>query len=144
MRISDWSSDVCSSDLPAVAAHRFHFIGKPAQRLVIGVDVERDAAIKARNRIVPCGCPCPVSDMLGRDISLRSGEEYLRTRICAQRCDMSICQREMPDERSEAALGVIVRDEGQGCRNRRVAAACGDPSRSEEHTSEIQSLMRIS
>src|SRR3546814_3675939 len=104
MRISDWSSDVCSSDLtrsdrfeiplalvltelegrvtpkdigakrdnmrlhclvsraadlvdrPAVAAHRFHFIGKPAQRLVIGVDVERDAAIKARNRIVPCGC----------------------------------------------------------------------------------------
>src|SRR3546814_13339111 len=66
--------------------------------------------------------------MLGRNISLRSGEEYLRTRICAQRCDMSICQREMPDERSEAALGVIVRDEGQGCRNRRVAEARGDPS----------------
>src|SRR3546814_9525218 len=91
-------------DRPAVAAHRFHFIGKPAQRLVIGVDVERDAAIKSRNRIVPCGCPCPVSDMLGRDISLRSGAEYLRPRICAQRCDM----------------------------------------RSEEHTSELQSLMRIS
>src|SRR3546814_19542809 len=88
MRISDCSSDVCSSDRPAVAAHRFHFIGKPAQRLVIGVDVERDAAIKARNRIVPCGCTCPVSDMLGRDISLRSGAEYLRTRNCAHSCDL--------------------------------------------------------
>src|SRR3546814_774867 len=93
-------------DRPAVAAHRFHFIGKPAQRLVIGVDVERDAAIKPRNRIVPCGCPCPVSDMLERDISLRSGEEYLRSRICEKSSDMSISQLEMPDERSEAAVAL--------------------------------------
>src|SRR3546814_13598549 len=60
-------------DRPAVAAHRFHFIGTPAQRLVIGVDFQRAAAINARNRIVPSGLPCPVSAMLRGAINLRSG-----------------------------------------------------------------------
>src|SRR3546814_4763070 len=105
MRISDWSSDVCSSDLLAkgqerAAAHRAGARGLDRQ------DVEF-----ARDQVGACG------------IVVRRGKPALAL----------------------AALGVdrhiaIVRH-----RHPR-AARRGSPlrARSEEHTSELQSLMRIS
>src|SRR3546814_2602372 len=95
MRISDWSSDVCSSDLNAVPAS------------------SRPAASNAVDRRRPCS-------------------------------------------REVAALGIVVLKVHQGANgtaSRHLApaaagranrATAGRDGRSEEHTSELQSLMRIS
>src|SRR3546814_9041062 len=95
MRISDWSSDVCSSDLPAwrlrVAAG--------------GARVHRAALSPAfailSDRAAIVGDPCAVAQRSHRR-----------------------CRHPRIPWRSHAAAGVLVR--------------------SEEHTSELQSLMRIS
>src|SRR3546814_2780263 len=99
MRISDWSSDVCSSDLSAP--------GHP------GRDV-RESAIPAPWRA-------------------RSGATRHRARGRSAR--------------TPRHLHCVSRRAGARPMNR--ARACGDhrvcrPCRSEEHTSELQSLMRIS
>src|SRR3546814_4059400 len=98
MRISDWSSDVCSSDLPDVQQ----------------VKLFRLQCLYSRHRH---------QGDFGHDRSRRRGqfqqyrddpEPLLRTRVL----------------RHGAAGG--------------AAWAAGHPLRSEEHTSELQSLMRIS
>src|SRR3546814_3375464 len=86
MRISDWSSDVCSSDLP----------GRP---------------------------PCRAS---------RTGESAAQHR--PERCS---CESGSP-EPEETALVTL------GSCFRRSTRSALEPPRSEEHTSELQSLMRIS
>src|SRR3546814_4552392 len=91
MRISDWSSDVCSSDLPAV--------GPRASRL-------------ARPRCDPLGA--------GRLRNADSG--VLRQQVDSGR-----------NTWPSLDLACILQVE-----------ALTAPSRSEEHTSELQSLMRIS
>src|SRR3546814_1632778 len=93
MRISDWSSDVCSSDLARDAA-----------------------AIAKAKRAVPKQCG--------------SGEQLLGRRRAAQKGEMA--------RHLEFDIG-----------RRRDCAAIRHPNtpwmyRSEEHTSELQSLMRIS
>src|SRR3546814_2865163 len=103
MRISDWSSDVCSSDLPAMP---------------------RQAAEVAVREI-----PAPLSTVELPAVPARP--------VTA------------PDLRAEQAPSVAVRDipaptaaptpEAAGSTASSQAAA-----RSEEHTSELQSLMRIS
>src|SRR3546814_15408877 len=45
MRISDWSSDVCSSDRPSAIAQ--HDLGLPGQRLDILADLQTDADRRA-------------------------------------------------------------------------------------------------
>src|SRR3546814_9258951 len=85
MRISDWSSDVCSSDL-----------GDPAEHL----DPGRNADRHARGR-----------EKAGREGRHAGGEHMVR-----------------PDAEADEAGG----EEGK------------DDQRSEEHRSELQSLMRIS
>src|SRR3546814_3125528 len=109
MRISDWSSDVCSSDLRSTARRRIreartadgHVAGdaarRPARAAVLAVHVDADAD--------------------------RSGVARARHRLpAADRCD----------RRSRGA--------GRSLPARGSAAV----SRSEEHTSELQSLLRIS
>src|SRR3546814_4445072 len=94
MRISDWSSDVCSSDLPRV-------------------DLRRAAA--AEDRLQPRRPPGRGNGSRRRGLAAR-----------AQR---------RPRRAGPAAAEV------SGCRCR---SAPGRDLRSEEHTSELQSLMRIS
>src|SRR3546814_3534398 len=103
MRISDWSSDVCSSDLFALEPRIGDrpAIGRPARRAF-----DSPGARDLRDR-------------LGRDVD---------------REDVGIV--------GEVDIGLVVRNEQQ-------LAAVGRPIdrmlvRSEEHTSELQSLMRIS
>src|SRR3546814_2326504 len=101
MRISDWSSDVCSSDL----GHEADFGGAPhhvqygAPRLMGGGDVEEAELVRAR-RIIDLG----LLDRIAR-----------------------VAQVDEVHALDHPAIGDV---------------EAGD--RSEEHTSELQSLMRIS
>src|SRR3546814_1040117 len=129
MRISDWSSDVCSSDLLELAA-RFPIeaaaidqqaaegeavAAEPLGRRVqhqVGAQFDRTAEVRCREGAV--------------DEQRQSG----RVRHLGHRRDV-----EHLEPRIAQALG---KDEAR-LRPDRVAEA-----RSEEHTSELQSLMRIS
>src|SRR3546814_7282086 len=92
MRISDWSSDVCSSDLPADPVHPRHGTGAAPYRRHHGHCPDRITGAAAPPAAGPARLP--------------------------GRC-------------------------GAG-RHRRHGALCPELCRSEEHTSELQSLMRIS
>src|SRR3546814_8412145 len=83
MRISDWSSDVCSSDLPEVDGH----------------------VLQVRRR--------------EGDEDDQEDEGDDQVEVMHGRRDRSGCRKARPDSRAS-------------------------PGRSEEHTSELQSLMRIS
>src|SRR3546814_7311686 len=125
MRISDWSSDVCSSDLAGAG------------------DVERRrlAALRRRRSLAP------------------DRQAARRTEDAAR----NAAQRRFLARQVRAALGVLrsrARRKAAGDlrRSRDAARRQGDepggllagladrgrPARSEEHTSELQSLMRIS
>src|SRR3546814_6267755 len=104
MRISDWSSDVCSSDLgaPARSRKRAHPVALPAKNL-------------------RCTAPDPVAHMRGSTTNrvplvLRSPGQASKHTWSARH-----------PARSEA-----------------MASENSIQRRSEEHTSELQSLMRIS
>src|SRR3546814_6027602 len=98
MRISDWSSDVCSSDLQRIGF---------GQRLA----VDRKVAVLERDPVAA-----------DRDHALDQPHAVAR-RL---------------EHRDVAAAGFIARHHGDvGERNAQAV-------RSEEHTSELQSLMRIS
>src|SRR3546814_6227082 len=101
MRMSDWSSDVCSSDLIGV------------NRVIHGRSCHDAAELQSTIFVVKCGgielqrAVC--EDVLGADLE---GIDRFRAETLA---------------------------DGENRRKRRI-----DPARSEEHTSELQSLMRIS
>src|SRR3546814_6495032 len=103
MRISDWSSDVCSSDL------------RQADR----------------------------QDRVGREEG-RQGARPAQAGCCRE-AGQGTCGSEAEAGGRQAggsqAVAFRAASGGQGCRRRRVQGA---DARSEEHTSELQSLMRIS
>src|SRR3546814_1463467 len=111
MRISDWSSDVCSSDLR----------GRLAVLADVGA-VEGEVAGVAR--------PHPVVDVAAE-----------RADAARRRVDQAhVADLQVPEQ----AVGVAA---GETVKAAAVAAAffaAGDQLRSEEHTSELQSLMRLS
>src|SRR3546814_3737073 len=125
MRISDWSSDVCSSDLIEVAHHR-----AAVQRGIFGQQRARAAGAdlagaQRAQRLQVGACDSRMADVAD-DQDLERGE--IRALRLAQ------------GQHVEQALGGM-----------RVAAVTGVEQRgvlpgrrSEEHTSELQSLMRIS
>src|SRR3546814_4209601 len=105
MRISDWSSDVCSSDLEAVLACGIPFAGKPDHPLFareMALLTEATAGIRRTGA-------CSV-DMAW--VAAGRWDAYWERALMAW----------------DMAPGVILVQE----------------ARSEEHTSELQSLMRIS
>src|SRR3546814_3443411 len=110
MRISDWSSDVCSSDLRAGVA-REH-----AQQSHQGVERVERAAFQFRHR---------------RDHVAAGGGD--RRIAAAGMAKQQAVEREGP------GVGIV----GRRIQARAVRGVQA-PARSEEHTSELQSLMRIS
>src|SRR3546814_5225257 len=98
MRISDWSSDVCSSDLDAI---RRGF----QQYVILGAGM--DTFCHRR--------PDLVSDLRVIEVDLPASQQMKRERLAAA-----------------------------GLQPGRNVAYCPIDLRSEEHTSELQSLMRIS
>src|SRR3546814_2818548 len=125
MRISDWSSDVCSSDLlAAIAVER----GEIANRHVDGAadadDRHAGVAARGNGRLV---------DRAGdaADPELLPGEDARRHRqVAADGLRHDLIPR--PDRELDAAE--------PECRH--LVGELGQ--RSEEHTSELQSLIRIS
>src|SRR3546814_2288829 len=108
MRISDWSSDVCSSDLRKSTDTAPRFCGKPPMRI----------SVKARKRI---------------------GQPEMNTLDCSPMVFNGLSSwflRENQVDDGEALIGGSDTDDQEG--------AWLEPGRSEEHTSELQSLMRIS
>src|SRR3546814_6003783 len=110
MRFSDWSSDVCSSDLDVGADDRHHH---PAGHLVawhaqLGVHARHDHVETLEHVLVL------VERAVLADVDLDAGEDPERSQLLVQALDLV--------ELLEQPL----------------------PVRSEEHTSELQSLMRIS
>src|SRR3546814_9814197 len=120
MRISDWSSDVCSSDLEA-AACRLVAAGAEGG---IGVDQQVDGAGRRRLRHVRAAdAKAPGGDR-------RQGALTLRHPV-GIRQPLEAVARQCVD------AGDLAGDLDQAPYLRVVG-------RSEEHTSELQSLMRIS
>src|SRR3546814_7287899 len=119
MRISDWSSDVCSSDLAhsAVAASSMD-VPANAQQAVAVVD--------AFGHALAAGDLNTVESLLDAEVLIlesggaeRSREQYLGHHAISDARFLKDSQREIAYRKARAA-------------------------RSEEHTSELQSLMRIS
>src|SRR3546814_2158705 len=115
MRISDWSSDVCSSDLDAVLLD----VG-----LFLAVEAHADAAFE-RGGIVEAAARV-AGQAVGRGVAHR-------------RVSMRRPRRETGRINATARMGGATAA-GTGLRPASARAA----ARSEEHTSELQSLMRTS
>src|SRR3546814_3826440 len=114
MRISYWSSDVCSSDLVARAGLRHHRLHRPQDRLPRGGDPHR-----------------PDPRPLGRAV-VSAGAEARRWRSDGH---VLVDDRQHP-------VGTADHFD-RGAVLQRLAQEPAH-ARSEEHTSELQSLMRIS
>src|SRR3546814_10247278 len=106
MRISDWSSDVCSSDLFAFAQY--------ANRRLLRHLLLQELDFDLRGVLSPQDYET-ISPEQAKHAFIRRATEFLATRMAAMRSFSEASHR--PDSR---------------------------PSRSVEHTSELQSLMRIS
>src|SRR3546814_2942617 len=117
MRISDWSSDVCSSDLVHGLARDPHLAARPGPAGP-GPDVGGAGRAAARHR----RCRRAFGDFAGGAV-----------RTCAaRRCSRPAVANAITTARTGAT--------GSAGRLRHLQCPC----RSEEHTSELQSLMRIS
>src|SRR3546814_5849813 len=123
MRISDWSSDVCSSDLHQHHIHLFgtvHFIGLPGSAengIVNGYILSGTVGSQQRPENIQVS-------QVGNDL------------FNAHHCDV-----QFGESRAETSVAFIFRDaDTTRVGNHEIRTG----NRSEEHTSELQSLMRIS
>src|SRR3546814_3010467 len=137
MRISDCSSDVCSSDLVSVAAARSIW-NKLEQ--AVGPGVPQDVLLSA-------------SDERLREAGLsRQKISYARS-LAGQVATGTLDLERLPED-DEQAVALLTGIKGIGrwsaeiyllfAEGRPDIWPAGDLARSEEHTSELQSLMRIS
>src|SRR3546814_4272716 len=117
MRISDWSSDVCSSDLD--------------DREVI----DRVAGRDLRDRRELILDKADAREVLGRCLAVDLGTVRRHDRLVRPRrfCDEKHGDRQQSCAHAPAQMAMDAREEGR--------AGSG---RSEEHTSDLQSLMRNS
>src|SRR3546814_7798567 len=153
MRISDWSSDVCSSDLLASRgrwAMRPTLSAVPAREQIPGNCGEVAEWLKAPHskcgiRATVSGVRIPPSPPL---LAIKNGSS-LRSAPAARRGGRALDKRlqyrgealeEMCRKRAGAGVSRCVR--AFDMRSHRAVPAIAD--RPEEHTSELQSLMRTS
>src|SRR3546814_6921664 len=140
MRISDWSSDVCSSDLDAVGGHG-EAIFDEGDAPTDQDDGEQGFVHPALQVPIPGGGHEQVGN--GEEQDGRHGWPWICNRGAGERKGMSApvldtkLSAESESFRANAAHNRALRDE---LREKVAHAAL----RSEEHTSELQSLMRIS
>src|SRR3546814_2771687 len=123
MRISDWSSDVCSSDLALrgvlFIGHAQHGRGPVAERAApaLAAQVQRGTA-------------------RGKERQSQRHRNAVGKTVVQQLLEL---RRRQAGELAQGHLGLVPARQAQQVRRRRVHRI-----RSEEHTSELQSLMRIS
>src|SRR3546814_3590645 len=121
MRISDWSSDVCSSDL--LAAEEVEAIPPPLEfqkALPLGIDIGEQIGIFFPDRLLRL----QIFEILSQPCSIKAAVAKVSGQVCQPRA----AQQTSSD--THRVCGRLPGPIGQG--------------RSEEHTSELQSLMRIS
>src|SRR3546814_6752411 len=122
MRISDWSSDVCSSDLGR--EHLAKTVRKAA-----GGRGQAPQADPRHDRIAPPAKVDPPPKGKGEtDVTGRKGS-------AGQQADLAVGQPQVGADRVDQQRQHEPVEKGQPARQHQ---------RSEEHTSELQSLMRIS
>src|SRR3546814_4056373 len=121
MRISDWSSDVCSSDLVRAGCRL------PWRRVRRPVPVSIINPAKASRA---AGVGMPAVDTRASVESLGNLERRMTFRL--------------PAERLEDQVGGRLREIARTARIKGFRPGKVPAKRSEEHTSELQSLMRIS
>src|SRR3546814_988794 len=132
MRISDWSSDVCSSDLWLRRHHGDHLglrASLPRPRAATRTVIIRDTGAVTRH-----GSSTPIPGA-----ALRPEADTLALALPKSR-------RQTPKIRLSQFRRPLSRRKSSRSAPRSVCfwTALGYPVRSEEHTSELQSLMRIS
>src|SRR3546814_9001595 len=127
MRISDWSSDVCSSDL----FDDWAFLSRGDAFLELG---EAERALADYGQVIELEPENPAGYSHRSDALLDLGR---RDEALA---DIEIALRLDPDiSDNYVRRGIVLVDQG-----RYTLAEIDFEERSEEHTSELQSLMRIS
>src|SRR3546814_670362 len=152
MRISDWSSDVCSSDLVADAGKPDqHWQVDPRDHLYIGLAHQRNGEVGRRSAehvgeqdhtlaaVDPCGGgryvgPARLHVVIRADTDRL--HPFLRANNMFHGGDELHRQTSMRHQ-NQADHRLSAPEESRGCWPSTMS------SRSEEHTSELQSLMRI-
>src|SRR3546814_6932737 len=164
MRISDWSSDVCSSDLHRRASRYFAETGD-LREAIEHAHLSRDQAFLAGQleslsediiysgflyRLDELGSALPWK-LLSRHPMLLLALAWRRTRRLAFASAGKLIEAAKADIEAKRAAGKITRyglgHLNNAVRHRQImldAARDDMIARSEEHTSELQSLMRIS
>src|SRR3546814_8512366 len=141
MRISDWSSDVCSSDLDALATqlaqieHAIRPVATRIEELAGDADnAQRVASLREtiRQQLIPLNLDAAIAADMSPDSIIRE-----IVSACIQRLPRD--ERPSPDKIARyQSVAAIARDFiGSVSTEHRSF-------RSEEHTSELQSLMRTS
>src|SRR3546814_3760652 len=123
MRISDWSSDVCSSDLA------------DALRRAVGDADAHDGKARAQASL---RSPTPTD--LSPFCVVEHGVGGARCGVRNVVLTGTLASRHGEDQLHISGINILVPWDA----DRPVQASCAQPLRSEEHTSELQSLMRIS
>src|SRR3546814_8108562 len=134
MRISDWSSDVCSSDLQcSLDQYPARAVRRPYRRADLG-EIPRAAAAR------------DYGEAAGGPAAARSGGGDHRRRCLCLGADRRLAAA----QESRAAVHPVRGHRAGRPEAERLSDLGADPAaqkggcRSEEHTSELQSLMRIS
>src|SRR3546814_5736812 len=130
MRISDWSSDVCSSDLAEQIEYRLLHVGAmDTHRAATDFDTIEHDVVALRQRRTRIGTQRVGIERLGR------GERMVQ-RDPAAGFVVTLEHRPIDDPQRAPAI------DGELQIIANLQPQCAE--RSEEHTSELQSLMRIS
>src|SRR3546814_10795684 len=143
MRISDWSSDVCSSDLLVDVAVRYGIVAIAIPFGIPARDAEGQLIVDERNgHRAFCQTHVVIADAkasITRKIApwLRCGEVQRAARSVAAE-QGSLCATQ------DLGVGHIEQAEITNDGAAIINAIDINAHRSEEHTSELQSLMRIS
>src|SRR3546814_10298857 len=120
MRISDWSSDVCSSDLRRLPARSPTTSSPPASTPATTPSTSTPSSPASS---APRLRPTAFTHLAWRSRNCQAPYQALSNCHC-RACPGNPCPKQAPDRSREAR--------------------CRGGMRSEEHTSELQSLMRIS
>src|SRR3546814_5307824 len=134
MRISDWGSDVCSSDLQECRGNRA--LGETSAQ-VVGDAISDDEGIHRRRHPKQAG----LQHVAGKTGQPRQQRHRAENRGGAQQSGRPRwhCAHRPPPAARSAEHDMYIRIPRD-----RPSGECRPSSRSEEHTSELQSLMRTS
>src|SRR3546814_1081988 len=149
MRISDWSSDVCSSDLARRPARRDRNIGRnrKEEEAVMTDAYICDFARTPFGRYAGSLKDVRTDDLAAHPLRVLRERNSRVDWAALDDCYMGCANQAGEDNRNVARMATLLAGfpvEVPGATVNRLCGSGLDAVRSEEHTSELQSLMRIS